>query len=119
MVYSASFNSISDISWQPVHLSMLPGSSFNQYSAPLLQTHWLLSHIIIVKILDSSERGMIIVAMTIINPRKGYWPSPGIEPTTYSSQVFSCYQLSYGSKLSNHFKLSDTIRAKCKKCSYM
>ena len=27
------------------------------------------------------------VAMTIINPRKEYWPSRGIEPVTSGSQV--------------------------------
>ena len=67
------------IIWEPVHLSMLSWSSFNQ---PLLHTiffpsHWLLSHITIVETTDSGERGMNPVAMTIINPLKEYWPSRG------------------------------------------
>ena len=40
-------------------------------------SHWLLSHITIVETVDSGERGMDPVAMTIINPRKEYWPSHG------------------------------------------
>ena len=39
--------------------------------------HWLLSHITIVDTIDSGERGMNPVAMTIINRRKEYWPSRG------------------------------------------
>ena len=35
--------------------------------------HWVLSHIIIIETMDSGERGMDPVAMTIINPRKEYW----------------------------------------------
>ena len=34
-------------------------------------------HITIVKTTDSSERGMNPVTMTIISPRKEYWPSRG------------------------------------------
>ena len=40
-------------------------------------SHWLLSHITIVKTTESGERGMNPVAMTFINPRKEYWPSQG------------------------------------------
>ena len=37
----------------------------------------VLSHITMVETTDSGERGMNPVAMTIINPRKEYWPSRG------------------------------------------
>ena len=37
--------------------------------------------------MDSGERGMSFVAMTIINPRKEYWQSQGIEPATSYYQV--------------------------------
>ena len=78
MMFNTIFNSISVISQRPVHLSMLSSSFFK----PVLHTiffpsHWLLSHITIVKTMDSGERGMNPVAMTIINPWKEYWPSPG------------------------------------------
>ena len=36
-----------------------------------------LSHITIVETTDKGERGMNPVTMTIINPRKEYWPSRG------------------------------------------
>ena len=42
------------------------------------------------KKMDSIERGMNPVAVTIINPRKEYWPSPGIEPASSCSQVLYC-----------------------------
>ena len=41
-------------------------------------SHWLLSHITIVKTMDSGERGMNPVAMSINNPQKEYWPSRGL-----------------------------------------
>ena len=60
---------------------------FQQYfsnivaSAPIHETffpsHRRLSHITIVETEDCGERGMNPVAMTIINPRKEYWPSRG------------------------------------------
>ena len=43
----------------------------------ILLSHWLLSHIAIVEIMDSGERVITPVAMTIINPWKEYWPSQG------------------------------------------
>ena len=49
--------------------------------------------------MDSSERRMNPFAMTIINPRKEYWP--GIEPATYCSQV--C-------KADGNFKLNENGR---------
>ena len=38
----------------------------------------MFSHITTVETMDSSEREMNSIAMTIINPRKEYWPSPGL-----------------------------------------
>ena len=68
------FNSISVISWRPVHPPMIFWSSFNQYSVQYsFQATGILSHISIV----SGERGMNPVAMTMINPWKEYWPSQG------------------------------------------
>ena len=76
MVFNAVFNSISAISQRPVHVSMLSWNSFNQYSAQY--SFWLLSHITVLETtMDSGERGMNPVAMTIINHRKEYWPSRG------------------------------------------
>ena len=39
--------------------------------------HWLLSHLTIVQTMDSGDRGMNPVTMTIINPQKEYWLSRG------------------------------------------
>ena len=77
MMFNAVFNSISVISRWPVHLSMLSWSFLtstphNIFSKPLAafpQNY--------CRTTDSVERGMNPVAMTIINPRKEYWPSPG------------------------------------------
>ena len=74
MVFNAVFYRITLTSRRPVHLSMLSWSSFNLYS---ILYNRLLSHIIIVETMDSGERGMNPVAMTIINLRKEYWPSRG------------------------------------------
>ena len=49
--------------------------------------HWLLSHITIVETMNTGERGLNPVAMTIINPRKVYWPSRRLEPATSCAQV--------------------------------
>ena len=43
----------------------------------ILSKPQLLSKITIVETMDSRERGMSPVAMTIINPQKEYWPSKG------------------------------------------
>ena len=56
MVFNAIFNSISVTSWQPVHLSMLSWSSFNQYST-FFPRHMQLSHITIVETTDSGGKG--------------------------------------------------------------
>ena len=53
-------------STNPVHLSMLSWSYFYQYSP----SHWMLFHITIFKTVDSFERGMNSVAVTIIKPWK-------------------------------------------------
>ena len=95
MVFNAVFNSISFISWRLVYLSTLSRSSFSPtyprfpgvHLAAVLRTiffpsHWLLSHITTVETTDSGETAMNPVTMTIITPRKEYWPSLGIEPVT-------------------------------------
>ena len=71
MVFNAVFNSISVLSRRPVHLSMLSCSSLTS------TLHNILSNIVISKTMDISERRMNPAAMTIINPRKEYWPSRG------------------------------------------
>ena len=76
MVFNAVINSISDIVRRSVHLFMLSWSSFNQYSAQD-SFQATVSHITVVETTDSGERGMNPVIMTIINPRKKYWPSRG------------------------------------------
>ena len=52
-----------------------------------LPSYWLLSHITIVETMDSDERGMNPAAMTIISPRKEYWPSLWVKPATSCAQV--------------------------------
>ena len=75
------------ISRRPAHLSMLSWRSFTILPKILFPSQWLLSHITIFETMDIGKRGMDHVAMTIINPRKEYWPSPGLEPETSCSQV--------------------------------
>ena len=61
----------------------------------IFPSHWLPSQIPIVETTDSGERGINLVAMTVINSRKEYWPSRG------SSLLFSSpqrYRLSYGAR---------------------
>ena len=77
MAFNAVFNSnvISFVSRPPVHLSMLSCSSFNLCSAQYsLQATGCFSRITIVEKLDSGEKGMNPVAMTIINLQKEYQP---------------------------------------------
>ena len=46
------------------------------------------SHISIMEIIDSSERGMNPVTITILNPWKEYWPSLGSnQPTPVHDKV--------------------------------
>ena len=73
MVFNAILNSISVISRWPVHLSMFSWSSFKSVLHTIFSpSHWLFSHVTIVETMDSCERGINPVAMTIINPRKEY-----------------------------------------------
>ena len=59
-----------------------PIHAFPDFFYPVLCTiffpsHWMFSHITIVKTTDIGERGTNPVAMTIINLLKEYWPSQG------------------------------------------
>ena len=72
MVFNTVFNSISVISQLPVHLPVLFRSSLLVLRTIFCLGHWMLSHVTIVETMDSGERGMNPVAMTIINPRKEY-----------------------------------------------
>ena len=64
MVFKTFFNSISLTLRQPVHQSMLSWSSFNQYSMQYsLQATG--THMTTVKTVESGERGMNPVAMTV------------------------------------------------------
>ena len=72
------FHGISVISQRP----SAPIHAFLEFFLPVFHTiyfpsHWLLSHTTIVEAIESAERGMNPVAMTIINPGKEYWPSRG------------------------------------------
>ena len=59
-----------DILRHPLHLSMLFWSSFYLGSSQYSLCHWLFSVITVVESVDSGERGMNPVAMTIINLRR-------------------------------------------------
>ena len=52
----------------------------------------------IVETTDSGERGMNLVAMTIINPGKEYWPSRESNSDLLFSSLQS-YRLRYGARL--------------------
>ena len=59
-----------------------PNHAFFELFLPALRTiffpsHWLLTHLTIVETTDSGERWINPATMTIINPRKEYWPSLG------------------------------------------
>ena len=49
--------------------------------------------------MDSGGKEMNPVAMTIINPRKEYWPSRMFEPATVCSQVFYATDSTTGPRL--------------------
>ena len=72
----------------PCFLGVLSTSSLQKSFS---QSHRLLSHITIIESTDSGERGMNPVAMTIINPRKEYWPSRGSNqrPSVHKSATLS------------------------------
>ena len=55
-------------------------------STIFLSSRWLLSNIIIVKTMDKGERGMNLVATTIINPQR-ILAKQEIKPATSRSQV--------------------------------
>ena len=102
MVFNAVFNSISVISLRPVRLSMLFRSSFNQYSAQYsFQATGCFFHITIVETVDTGEKGISPVAMTITNPRKEYWPSWGSNqrPSILKSCTLPNDRLGYGARL--------------------
>ena len=68
--------------FQLYHGSQCTYHTFLEFFEPVLCTifftsHWLLSHKTIVETMDRGEREMNPVTMTIINPRKEYWPSRG------------------------------------------
>ena len=48
-----------------------------QHCTIFFPSHWLLSHLTIVKTTDCGERGMNPVSLTAIDPRKEYWLSRG------------------------------------------
>ena len=65
-----------------IAVACAPMHAFLEFLQPVLSrilfpSHWMLSHITIVETMDSSERQINPVAVTIINSRKEYWPSRG------------------------------------------
>ena len=75
MVFNAVFNNNSVISGLQVHLSMPFWSSFYENSAQC--SFQATGCFPTVETMDSSERGMNPVAMTIIDPQKEYRPGRG------------------------------------------
>ena len=66
--------------WYTSNLTLLSKEHFAERTVLFMvecKTIHRISHITIVETTDSGERGMNPVAMTIINPRKEYWPSRG------------------------------------------
>ena len=73
-----------------------PGVLLTSIPHNIFPSHWLLSRITIVETTERGERGMNPVAMTIINPRKEYWPSrrsnqrpPVHKSTTLPTELWS------------------------------
>ena len=60
-----------------MHISKLAWSLCKSVLCTIFFPKHLLSHITIVKAMDSGERGMNPDALTIIIPRKEYWLSRG------------------------------------------
>ena len=52
-------------------------------------SHWLLFHMTVVETMNTGERLLNPVAMTIINPRKKILAGPEIEPMTSCSQALN------------------------------
>ena len=92
MVFKVGVNDvISVISRRPLHLPMLYWNSLNSALHNKLSKALAAFPHNSAETVDSCEGGMNPNAMTIINPRKEYWPSPGTErtcsvkPWSYSS----------------------------------
>ena len=71
-------------------------NAFLEFFLPELNTiffssHWLLSYITITGKMDSGERGMNVVKITVITPRTEYWPSQD----QISDLLFSSPELTY------------------------
>ena len=62
---------------------LLTSSPYNILSKPLTA----FPHVTVDETTDSIERGMNPLAMTLINPLKEYWPSPGIGTATCCPQL--------------------------------
>ena len=90
MVFNAVFNFFIFHRGDQCTYSCFPGILFTNSFYIFFRSHWLLFHITIVETMDSGERGM-----TMINPRKEYWPSPGIEPTNSLLSSPVSYRLRY------------------------
>ena len=79
MVFNAVFNSILYIY---ITTDSTPIRAFLEFFQPVLGKifflrHWLLFHKTVLETMDSGERAMDLVAMTIINPRNDYLPTGG------------------------------------------
>ena len=72
--------------WAVLREECFSGVHFTIRTLPL-QSCWLLSHVMIVETMGSVERGMNLVTMTIISPRKLILAEPGIELATFCSQI--------------------------------
>ena len=89
-MFNTVFNILSVIPRWPMHLSMVPWNSFLQYSAQYpFKATGCFSTLPSSKQMDSGERGVNPVTMTIINLQEEYWPSLSIEPAIFCSQVLS------------------------------
>ena len=76
------FNAVFQQYFSYIAAASAPIHAFMDFFKPVLRkilfpSLWLLSRITIVEKMDSGERGINLVAMTIIDPRKEYWPSQG------------------------------------------
>ena len=94
-MFYAVFNIISLTSQERKHLSIFSFSSFLQVLHTIFfPSHWLPSHITIVEQMDSCERKRNLVAQTITNPRKEYWPNreSNSRPRCKHVQIFIFYE---------------------------
>ena len=81
------------------HGVLLSSTQHNILSKPLAAFH-----ITIVEITDSGERGMNPVAMTIIHPRKEYWPSRGSNQRSLVLKLATLPTELWGSALGNRIE---------------